>query len=138
MLKYGCLAAKALPSHPRRCAVRSRGFKPVYQVSSVSFDSRYSHRFVRDRCNIAAFTLIEVLVVVAIIALLAAILLPSLKAARTQAKVTVCKANCKQIATMIATYHKPSTTVMCPSCSTTRAVFATSKAQEPAPRPEQS
>ncbi|HOA72232.1 MAG TPA: prepilin-type N-terminal cleavage/methylation domain-containing protein [Phycisphaerae bacterium] len=52
-----------------------------------------------------AFTLIEVLVVVAIIALLAAILMPSLAAARNMAKLTVDKANCKQIATMTAEYQ---------------------------------
>jgi len=51
------------------------------------------------------FTLIEVLVVVAIIALLLAILLPSLKQAREQAKITICKANCKQLGTMTATYQ---------------------------------
>ena len=52
-----------------------------------------------------AFTLIEVLVVVAILALLVAILLPSLQAARNQAKLTMCKANAKQIATGLSVYQ---------------------------------
>jgi prepilin-type N-terminal cleavage/methylation domain-containing protein len=59
----------------------------------------------RPRDPTRAFTLIEVLVVVAILALLVAILLPSLKRARTQAKIASCAANSKQIATAISIYQ---------------------------------
>jgi len=55
--------------------------------------------------NVGAFTLIEVLVVVAIIALLAAILIPSLAQARERAKVTMCMANARQIGGMISVYR---------------------------------
>ena len=52
-----------------------------------------------------AFTLIEVLVVVAIIGLLAAVLIPSLAAARHQARSRVCLSNCNQIGMAMQTYR---------------------------------
>jgi len=51
-----------------------------------------------------AFTLIEILVVVAIIALLVSILLPSLKAAREQARRAVCLSNEHQMGVGFSTY----------------------------------
>jgi prepilin-type N-terminal cleavage/methylation domain-containing protein/prepilin-type processing-associated H-X9-DG protein len=60
----------------------------------------------------AAFTLIEVLVVVAIIALLVAIMLPSLSKAREQAKRTSCKANLRSIGHGMAFYLSDSNGIL--------------------------
>lgn len=59
------------------------------------------HLIVRRR---GGFTLIELLVVVAIIATLIAILLPSLAAAREQARVSMCLSNLRQVVLASATY----------------------------------
>lgn len=67
------------------------------------------HRGKSNRIVLRAFTLIEILVVVAIIALLVSILLPSLAAARAQARSAACKANLRQMGvalTMYTTEHR--------------------------------
>lgn len=57
------------------------------------------------RCrNRSGFTLIEVLVVVAIIALLVAILMPSLARARAQTRMVLCQTNLKQLGNAFAVY----------------------------------
>jgi prepilin-type N-terminal cleavage/methylation domain-containing protein/prepilin-type processing-associated H-X9-DG protein len=52
-----------------------------------------------------AFTLVELLVVISIIALLLAIMMPALQTARNQARVVVCAANAKQIGTVASVYQ---------------------------------
>ena len=58
----------------------------------------------RQMTNKGGFTLIELLVVVAIIALLMAILLPTLQRARKRAKATVCLSHLKEWGTTFALY----------------------------------
>jgi prepilin-type N-terminal cleavage/methylation domain-containing protein/prepilin-type processing-associated H-X9-DG protein len=64
--------------------------------------SSKQHR--RHHLHLRAFTLIEVLVVVAIMALLIAILLPSLKRARENSKSVVCLTRLRQVG-LAATYY---------------------------------
>ncbi len=60
--------------------------------------------FTRRLHNERGFTLIELLIVVAIIAILAAILIPNFLRARGQAQVSASKGNLKNIATALESY----------------------------------
>ena len=62
--------------------------------------------------QLRAFTLIEVLVVVAIIALLISILLPSLKQARDLSKMMVCQTHLKQVGNTLQMYMNDSKDMM--------------------------
>ncbi len=65
----------------------------------------------RNARTYPAFTLIEVLVVVAIIALLIAMLVPSLATARTQSRLVVCQTNLHQLGLGIAAYANQQRTI---------------------------
>src|ERR1700680_3171495 len=86
----------------------------------------------------SAFTLIELLVVVAIIAILAAILLPVFAQAREKARQATCLSHEKQLGTAVLLdqpdYHDPSSfyaTPAAPSQSRTGAVLPTADSVNP-------
>jgi len=58
----------------------------------------------RRRLSVSAFTLIELMIAIAIIAILAAILIPNFKKARARAQLTTCSTNCKNVATALEVY----------------------------------
>ena len=64
-----------------------------------------------------AFTLIELLVVIAIIALLLALLMPSLSRVRKQAKASVCQSNLHQWGLVFSMYDNDSAGRFCSGCS---------------------
>src|SRR6266700_682634 len=97
-------SAGRVPPRP----INRRGFRCVEQegisVITRREDQRGERRLSMFRTRSSAFTLIELHVVIAIIAILAAILFPVFAAARERARQTACLSNLKQIGNGLIMY----------------------------------
>jgi prepilin-type N-terminal cleavage/methylation domain-containing protein/prepilin-type processing-associated H-X9-DG protein len=83
----------------RGICLRTRGAPwPQVDVSTSRCSARH------DRREALAFTLIELLVVIAVVALLMAILLPTLSRVRKQARAVACQSNLRQWGLALQTY----------------------------------
>ncbi|MGC9260475.1 MAG: type II secretion system protein [Phycisphaerae bacterium] len=100
-----CSGGLATVGIPKRCDSRYKPFCRAIRLGPTEFLTPCGKRMVpRGVWRIAAFSLIELLVVISIIALLIAILLPSLTRARELANRAVCAANVRGIGQAMLIY----------------------------------
>src|SRR3989304_9553501 len=83
-----------------RSGLRKIRFHPDSEGGGQTMFQFFSRRLRNER----GFTLIELLIVVAIIAILAAILIPNFLRARKQAQISATKGNLKNIGTALESY----------------------------------
>ena len=93
-----------------RLASKKQG---IFNCIEVSADNAQSHRPLR------AFTLVELLVVISIIALLLAILMPSLRKARLQSQAVVCASHMHQFGIACVMYAADNDDFFPPYCNQT-------------------
>jgi len=93
----GALSPRLLFAVPVGGSPTGAGESPALPIFKTrSYTSR--------RFSCAAFTLVELLVVIAVIAILAALLLPALAKAKASAKCAACKSNLRQLGIALTMY----------------------------------